>query len=133
MEFETTVYGKIFREYEEAVKGKLTLDQQHFLQHSDPEISELCVDLVFSPHALSKNWEERHQIHVSTEEMTLRKAVERTVYSLKMSKVKRLIAENREKIKASEDENTRADLLKQYSGLLEAKKFISKVLGRVVT
>jgi len=132
LEFETTVYGKIFREYEEAVKGRLTLDQQHFLQHSDPEIAELCVDLVFSPHALSKNWEERHQIHVSTEEMKLRKAVERTVYSLKMSKVKRLIAENREKIKVSEDENTRADLLKQYSGLLEAKKFISKVLGRVV-
>jgi len=133
LEFETKVYGNIFREYEEAVKSKVTLDQQYFLQHSDPEVAELCVDLVFSPYALSKNWEERHQIHVSTEETILRKAVEHTVYSLKMSKVKRLIAENREKIKVSEDEATRANLLKQYSGLLEAKKFISKVLGRVVT
>ena len=132
LEFEIEVYSKIFKEYEEAVKSKNTLDQQHFLKHRDPEIAELCVDLVFSPHSLSKNWEERHQIHVPTEEMTLRKAVERTVYSLKMSKVKRMIAENREKIKASEDENVRDDLLKQYGGLLEAKKFISKVLGRVV-
>ncbi|MBL4657785.1 MAG: DNA primase [Flavobacteriales bacterium] len=133
LKFENEVYGKIFTEYENAVKGKKTLDQQFFLQHEDTDVAELSVDLVFSAHALSKNWEERHQIYVATEEMTLRKAVERTVYSLKMSKVKRMIAENREKIKTSEDDNSRGELLKEYSGLLEAKKYISKVLGRVVS
>lgn len=132
LKFESEIYQKVFLEYEEAVKMKKTLDQQYFLQHKDTDIAELCVDLVFSAHSLSKNWEERHQIYVATEEMTLRNAVERTVYSLKMSKVKNMIAENREKIKNSEEESSRSDLLKEYSGLLEAKKYISKMLGRVV-
>jgi len=130
--FESELYGKVFQDYVEAVKGDKTLDQQHFLNHPDPEVAQLCVDLVFSPHSLSKNWEEKHQVYVATEEMSLRKAVERTVYSLKMAKVKRMIDDHREKIKNTEDEKQREELLKEYGGLLEAKKYISKVLGRVV-
>ena len=129
--FETETYAKVFEAYELAVKDKRTLDQQYFLNHEDSAVSELCVDLVFSPYTLSENWKQ-HQIVVETEGMSLRKAVERTVYSLKMAAVKKMIAENGEKLSSSEDDSSREDLLKEYAGLKEAHKYIAKVLGRVV-
>ncbi|MBL4577425.1 MAG: DNA primase [Flavobacteriales bacterium] len=130
-EFEKAVYGKIFTEYVEAVGNKNTLDQQYFLNHSDPDVAALCVDLVFEAHILSKNWEDKHQVHVMTEEMMLRKAVERTVYALKIAKIKKLMAENQEKLVASKDESSRSDLLKEYDGLKKAHVYISRVQGRV--
>jgi hypothetical protein len=69
---------------------------------------------------------------VQTEKELLKKAVERTVYSLKMTKVKQLLLDNQQKIKEVKDDLGRDDLLKQYQHLLEAKKAISKYLGRVV-
>ena len=90
------------------------------------------MDLVFTPHNISHNWEDRYQIHVQTEKNRLQKAVERSVYSLKMIKVKQLLFDNQQKIKEVSDDIDRDVLLKQYQHLLDAKKAISKYLGRVV-
>ena len=49
-----------------------------------------------------------------------------------MIKVKQLLFDNQQKIKEVIDDLDRDALLKQYQHLLEAKKAISKYLGRVV-
>jgi len=132
IEFNHPVYNTIFKEFAKAVESDLEIGQEHFIHNEDSKVAELAIDLIFSPHNLSKNWEERHHIYVHAEDEVLKNAVERTVYSLKMAKVKKMISENREKIKDSEDDNSREQLLQEYQNLLEAKNFISKYLGRVV-
>ncbi len=131
--FDHPVYNNIFSEYEKRVLKNKTPAQDFFLQHDDPKVAGLAVDLIFSPHELSDNWEERHHILVSSEEQTLKKSVERTVYSFKMAKVKQMLLEKREAIKDLEDGKTRDELLKEHYNLEEAKKLISRYLGRVLS
>jgi len=61
----------------------------------------------------------------------LLRAIALAHYSFKMAKVKKMMSANREKIKNSDDDLCE-DLLNEYQGLLEAKKYISKYLGRVI-
>jgi DNA primase len=130
--FENPVYQLVYNAFEQGLDNGNLPRQQFFLQHENQEISALSVDLIFTPHNLSHNWEEKHHIFVQTEKEKLKNLVERTVYSLKMAKIKKMLQENREKIKAVNDEKGRDKLLRQYHNLLEAKKSISKYLGRVL-
>lgn len=129
--FDHELYNKIFLEFAHSVENDLKWAQEHFVNHEDKEISKIAIDLVFSPHELSKNWDEKHHIIVQTEDVGMRFSVERIVYSFKMAKVKKMMSANREKIKNSDDDICE-DLLNEYQGLLEAKKYISKYLGRVL-
>jgi len=129
--FDHELYNKIFLEFAHSVENDLKWAQEHFVNHEDKEISKIAIDLVFSPHELSKNWDEKHHIIVQTEDVGMRFSVERIVYSFKMAKVKKMMSANREKIKNSDDDICE-DLLNEYQGLLEAKKYISKYLGRVI-
>jgi len=129
--FDHELYNKIFLEFAHSVENDLKWAQEHFVNHEDKEISKIAIDLVFSPHELSKNWDEKHHIIVQTEDVGMRFSVERIVYSFKMAKVKKMMSANREKIKNSDDDLCE-DLLNEYQGLLEAKKYISKYLGRVI-
>ena len=132
IKFDNPVYQKVFDAFEKGADEGTLPNQQAFVHHPEREVSSLAVDLVFTPHNLSHNWEDRYQIHVQTEKNRLKKAVERSVYSLKMIKVKQLLFDNQQKIKEVIDDLDRDALLKQYQHLLEAKKAISKYLGRVV-
>lgn len=130
--FDHELYNKVFQEFAHSTENRLGWGQKYFVNHEDKEIAKMAIDLVFTPHALSKNWDERHHIKVQTEELVIRMSVERTVYSFKMAKVKKMISENREKIRTSKDDAKQEELLNEYHGLLEAKKFISNYLGRVL-
>ena len=131
--FDHPIYKIIFDEYEKGATKDKTPAQDFFLQYGDTKVAGLAVDLIFSPHELSENWEERHQIVVSSEADALKSAVERTVYSFKMAKVKQMLLEKREAMKDMEDGKARDDLLQEHYNLEEAKKLISKYLGRVLS
>jgi len=147
IEFDNKMYQQIFDEFSKKFSkselklkqdahfnedDKNAIDEHYFLNHSNDEIRELAIDLIFSPYSLSKNWEERYGIYVHTEAMSLEKAVKRLIYSLKMEKVGKMIADVREKIKdASSEENTR-ELLDEHQQLLGLKTQISQHLGRVI-
>ncbi|HHZ64071.1 MAG TPA: toprim domain-containing protein, partial [Flavobacteriales bacterium] len=133
LNFDHPLYNTVFTEYKKLVKKNKTPSQEFFLQYEDRKVASLAVDLIFSPHELSENWEERHKIVVSSEAQSLKNAVERTVYSFKMAKVKQMLLEKREALKELEDGKTRDDLLQEHYNLEEAKKLISKYLGRVLS
>ncbi|MFH1320345.1 MAG: DNA primase [Bacteroidota bacterium] len=132
IEIESPIYRKIFDEFLDSIEKQIIPDQQHFLNHLDIKISELAVNLVFSPYSLSDNWK-KHKIYVRTEDMLLKQAVERSVYSLKISKLKIMISEMQNNIKDATAAEDRTDLMQQYHRLLEIKKIISKQLGRVIS
>jgi DNA primase len=133
LNFDHPLYNTVFTEYKKLVKKNKTPSQEFFLQYEDRKVASLAVDLIFSPHELSENWEQRHKIVVRSEAQALKNAVERTVYSFKMAKVKQMLLEKREALKELEDGKTRDDLLQEHYNLEEAKKLISKYLGRVLS
>ncbi|NQY66311.1 MAG: DNA primase [Flavobacteriales bacterium] len=131
--FKPKGYQMIIQEYEKALaEGKDLPTEQFFIQHKNKDVASTIVDLLSSAYALSKNWEERHQIVVSTEEIALKKAVVNSINSLKMKQVEALILANQEKMKEPSSSENIEDLLKTQILLSEAQKQISAELTRVI-
>jgi len=130
--FENPLYQQIFNEVEQLIPKALIPTEKHFTHHEDAEICKLAVDLFHSPYQLSKNWEEQHNIFTQTEDMLLKRAVEQTIYSIKLNKLITMITLNQSLLKEVKDEeelNRQMEIQKQ---LLDAKRTISSQLGRVI-
>ena len=102
----------------------------HFVQHSNPAISQVATDVMSSRYELSENWK-KHGIYTDTEDVHLKLAVETAVYSLKVKKIEQLIKSAQDEMK-SPDLETQNQALEKMSKLLLLKKMISEKLGRTV-
>ena len=130
--FKPKSYQFIIQEFEKAIKNGTDLPkEQFFIQHENRDIASTVVDLLSSPHSLSKNWEEKHQIFVTTEEAILKQSVVNSVNSLKMKQVEELLIANQDKMKTSNHDDLQ-ELLQTQILLMEAQKQISAQLTRVI-
>ncbi|MBL0047527.1 MAG: DNA primase [Bacteroidetes bacterium] len=128
--FENKNYQLIFTEVAQHLADEKVPDVAYFTQHHDPVIQQLAIDLVSNKYELSQHWE-RHHINVQTEEMVLKQSVYSALFSLKNTKIMKLINENQLQLKESTDENMQG-LIEQLQALLEAKKHFSAQLGRII-
>jgi hypothetical protein len=88
---------------------------------------------VSNKYELSQHWE-RHHINVQTEEMVLKQSVYSAIFSLKNTKIMKLIVENQQLLKDFKDSSDEAmqALMEQQQALIEAKKHFSAQLGRII-
>lgn len=68
--FDNDNFDAIFRQYSALLEQNDIIDGNLFLNHASRDISLAAVELVFSPHELSHNWEKNH-ITVNTEKQRL--------------------------------------------------------------
>ena len=130
IQFNHTVYSEILSEYMSFINKDELPSPNHFVQHSNPAISQVATDVMSSRYELSENWK-KHGIYTDTEDVHLRLAVETAVYSLKVKKIEQLIKSTQDEMK-SPDVETQNQALEKMSKLLLLKKMISKKLGRTV-
>ena len=130
IQFDNSVYAEILNEYMSYINKDELPNSNHFVQHSNPAISQVATDVMSSRYELSENWK-KHGIYTSTEDVQLRLAVENAVYSLKMKKIEQLIKSTQDEMKSHEIE-IQNQALEKMSKLLLLKKMISKKLGRTV-
>ncbi len=128
--FENKNYELVFSEVAQHLAEEKVPEVNYFTQHHDPIIQQLAIDLVSNKYELSQHWE-RHHINVQTEEMVLKQSVYSALFSLKNTKIMKLISENQLLLKDS-NEDTMQALIEQQQALLEAKKHFSAQLGRVI-
>jgi DNA primase len=131
--FSNPLYQRVFNEFADQLAKDSLPDDAYFINHPDPEISHLAVDLVSSPYALSKNWLEKKRISVLTEKQVLSDAVTSSVLSFKLRKIEKLMVENQKKIKTALTEEEAIVLMQQQQFLTHVKKVISEKLGRIIT
>ena len=131
--FENKNYELIFAEVAQHLADEKVPDVNYFTQHHDPAIQQLAIDLVSNKYELSQHWE-RHHINVQTEEMVLKQSVYSAIFSLKNTKIMKLIAENQQQLKDFKDSSEEAiqSLIEQQQALIEAKKHFSAQLGRII-
>ena len=129
--FENKNYELIFAEVAQHLADEKVPDVNYFTQHHDPLIQQLAITLVSSKYELSHHWE-RHHINVQTEEMVLKQSVYSAIFSLKNTKVMKLISENQQQLKEMSDYENMQTLIEQQQLLLEAKKHFSSQLGRII-
>ena len=90
IQFDHSVYADILTEYMSFINNDELPSPNHFVQHSNPTISQVATDVMSNRYELSENWK-KHGIYTNTEDVHLRLAVETAVYSLKVKKIEQLI------------------------------------------
>lgn len=135
--FENPSCSAVFTAYEKGRKAQRTPLNTEFVNHPDPGVSTLAVDLLSSPYALSKNWEERHHIYVPTEQELLKQTVLEVVYAFKLQKLEQMISENQRLLKEMQDQkeadhDAMIGLIKANQQLKAIRNTFAKELNRIV-
>ena len=134
LEFTNLVYKKVFDEYHKLIASGSDIDSRYFLNHPDSDISRLAVDLLTSPHKLSKIWEKYHA-NIDEDEDFLHKAVPKAILAYKGKIMQIAIKEVSDRLKSLDSQAQPEevnDLLVRIKTLTELKKQISKELERIV-
>ena len=116
IQFDHSVYADILTEYMSFINNDELPRPNHFVQHSNPTISQVATDVMSSRYELSENWK-KHGIYTDTEDVHLKLAVETAVYSLKVKKIEQLIKSAQDEMK-SPDLETQNQALEKMSKLL---------------
>ncbi|MFN4123658.1 MAG: DNA primase [Flavobacteriales bacterium] len=106
--------------------------EKELLQHSDSVIVDELISLVTSKHELSKNWQQRHNIIIPTENYNLKKAVLSAVYSFKIRKLELMESEMSRQLEHENDEDKMLEILTKLKLLLDIKQTLGKELQYVV-
>jgi DNA primase len=133
MSFENELYKSVYEEYVTGIENDALPDHTQFLSHSNPEISSLAVDLLFTPYDLSENWL-KNNIMITTEKTRLQMHVMLSLLAFKARKLDKMMAETRKKINTASSPEEQNALLKTFH---EQKKQSIKInkegLGRIIT
>jgi len=129
LEFEHPVFASIFSEITFNVSQGLVAGEKHFVNHPDPAISSVVVDMLTEQYHLSTIWS-THGAYVETEDMKLKEIVPETVLKFKSDKIKKMQKELRKAmVVAAGDDEKVAELQEKYKVMTSLQKKISAGLG----
>ena len=127
--FENEQYQSILGEISAHVKEDGEINLNYFTLHKNPSISKLAIDLISKKHSLSENWKSRHQILTDSEEDKFRKAVESSIYALKLKHLDTKLGDIQLQLKENPDDER---FTKAYAKYLQTKRQIAEKLGRTL-
>ena len=135
--FENAHYQLIVNEVVRLLKAKKEVTSKHFINHSDPKISKIAVDLVSNQYEMSKGWAEK-DIHLQTQkipELNFSNDGEQALKRFRLKKIIKMCGENQERLKAlndSGDESKLLTLLKVQQKLITMRDALANELNIVV-
>lgn len=128
LEFQNLVFKRIFDEYGKLIAENKSLDNRHFINHQDSQISQLAVDFLSSRYKLSRIWGDQN------EDDFLQRAIPKAiqVYKSKVLKVaiKRLM-DDLAQLKSDQTDEIK-DILTKLNQLNDLMNRMSKDLDRVI-
>ena len=127
--FENEQYQSILGEISAHVKEDGEINLNYFTLHQNPSISKLAIDLISKKHSLSENWKSRHRILTGSEEDKFRKAVESSIYALKLKHLDTKLGDIQLQLKENPDDER---FTKAYAKYLQTKRQIAEKLGRTL-
>jgi len=133
MGFENAVYKVIYDEYVKGHDTDTIPDRSWFLAHSDQEISQVAVNIVFTPYELSHNWL-KNNIMITTEETRLHMHVMLALHAFKSKKLDKMMSESQKKLAVATSPEEQGVLMKSLHELKKQSMRINKDgLGRIIT
>ncbi|HSV87464.1 MAG TPA: hypothetical protein VLH61_02365, partial [Bacteroidales bacterium] len=131
--FDNATCQKIYEVFVNYHTSESVPSVQDFTGHPDEDVRNMVVALISTPYSLSHNWSMRRRIFVKSEEEQLRDNLLNVVYSFKLKRLERMIAENQEKLKHSEDSNEQLELLENDHKLKIKVGQFAQALNRIIT
>ena len=137
MEFQNRVFNEILRVYREqwcALGLGVEGPSHHFINHSDPEVCNVSVDILTSEdHYVPSELWRRKEVHVESDAEMLAVGVPKAVTLYKSKVIERMSRELREKL---QDENLTddemQDIMQRLSNLNRGKVSIARKLHRLI-
>lgn len=130
--FDDEILGKIFQEFARGMEEEKMPDRMVFLTHPDSEIQRTAIDLVFTPHELSPNWE-KNNIYVPTEEQKKQGIITTALYAFKSKKIEKMLREIQHKMASVTTPEEASALQKEYIELKKTSNYIhAQLLGRTI-
>ena len=131
LEFSYPYYKIIFEIFKNAyLKNGEFLDASYFARSQDSALSQIIAELVVDNYELA-NWE-RKNIYIPDSQHKLSDHVCESVFRFKEIKLKEMIARKQLILDQTQDENDRAEKLKEFNELISIKNSLHKKLNRVV-
>jgi len=135
LEFRNLLFRKVFEEVNNFIQTGEIIELKHFVNHEDPNVSQLAVDLLSSPYSLSKV-HSRKGASVETEDMLLKKNVPKALVEYKRKILEIAQREKEEQIRKVQETDQAIEavnpLMQQYITLTSLITTISKERGWVV-
>ena len=134
VEFTNPVHAEILSEYKSLLGAGKVVDAQYFIDYGSPEVRKAVIDIVHDRHQISTNWLDKYKISIPSETKAykLKQVAYTNVLRLKQRVVRKLIADNLEKIKETQDNDEQARLQQVHHELKQAEKAIAIELGNVI-
>ena len=104
-----------------------------FIQHSNPIISQLAIQLAEDNYTLSENWDLKYGIKIDSEGLNVKKTIEHALYAYKEKRLRDMILELKESLKNTGDENDISITLSEIKKMESFKSQVNKLLGRIIT
>lgn len=133
LEFQNLIYKKVFDEYVRLLETNVEVDNRFFINHTDPEISQMAVDLLTEKYVLSRIWE-KHKAEVTESSDFLQTAIPKAIMVYKSKVLKMAISnltDELSKLKPDQVEETN-QLLLRLKDLYTIINKMSKDLDRVI-
>lgn len=124
--FDNPVFSEIFGDYKFYVAQGLFPGDQHFIRHTDPEISRTSADLLSDSHELSNIWRNK-QTYIETEADKYKEIVADAVLKFKSDKINSI----RKKILHQIDEASKVNDTEKIVVLQKKYSMLSKALGQI--
>ncbi len=134
LEFKNLAYKKVFDEYRKMLEEGEAFDNRHFINHADPDISRLAVDLLTTQHKLSKIWA-KHKAMPLEEGDFLHSAVPKAimVYKTKITQLAILDLQAQLKEAHQQDDTQKlTELLQRLKAINSLKTQLSKEIERII-
>lgn len=137
-EFDSALYARVVEICLEQMDAGAPMDSDFFVQHPNPEISKLAIDVIASPYEYSSGWEKLN-VYLTSQEFPEKNHVKDAksgILRFKLKKTERILKKNQESIKVlQKDPNAIEQLmkhLKAHQKLMEIRKEIAAELNTVV-
>ncbi|MDX9847654.1 MAG: DNA primase [Tenuifilaceae bacterium] len=134
LEFKNLIFKKFFDEYCRLLELGNPFDSRSFINHHDAEISQLAVNLLASPHKLSKIWN-KHQAVPIEEGDTLNESIPKAITVYKSKIIQMVLGKLQEELRSLNPKEQVGEvntLLMRIKTINDLKNQISKELDRIV-
>ncbi len=131
VQFQNPIYQMVYDEFQHQLAEDALPDVKYFLNHSNPAMSKVAVDISSFSDTLSAKWN-TFGVYIVEEVYQLKKAVQHAVFSLKELRVNAYIHELQELLKQPMIDEEHERVLKQLRHYNQLKVRVNKLLGRTV-
>ena len=138
-EFEDDRCQRMVQDYLEHLQQGKDINEQYFIQHSDPAIAKLAVDVIarMEEYHYSEGWQ-RLNVYLNTQHLPDANHVadaKSGILRFKLKKIERLIRKNQQELKIAQEDENITDLMltmKIAQKLLQLKVNLAQALNTVV-